>query len=166
MKKLIVIFSLLALELLLLTFLVTYEKKPPSVEDVDSFVAENWSDISTVNDYLLDLGARDAYITRSNGSILIDLDRLKIEDDAVMKAVRSLWKNGCKGIDMHIERNAISYTIWTRLSSQAACGFEYAIDHSLIPEAQYQTELVPLSEDGWYYYLAEYEKWRVEQQKK
>ena len=134
----------------------------PSVEDVESFVTENWNDISVINDYLLELGDRDAYISDNDGSILIELHDGKIEDDAVMQSVQSLWKKGCDSIYKNRERNSISYSLWHRTMGGVECGFEYAIDHTLFPEVQYQTEMNPLSEEGWYYYLSEYEKWRSE----
>ncbi|MCR4672191.1 MAG: hypothetical protein K5637_03000 [Lachnospiraceae bacterium] len=171
MKKRIVLFISLALLIVLvlhrmIPFIISTVHRimtPPSVEDVESFVTENWNDISVVNDYLLELGDRDAYISDNRGSILIDLDHEKIEDYAVMQSVQSLWKKGCYSIYKNREWNSISYSLWHRTMGGVGCGFEYAIDHTLLPEVQYQTELVPLSEEGWYYYLREYEKWRSQQ---
>lgn len=157
MKKLMATFFLLTFPIIL----VSCGMSPPSAEKMESFVAENWNDITLINDYLLELGDRNALISDDDGSILITLVDQSIEDNAVREAVLSLWRNGCKGISKRNEKNAITYTIWKRSIGQADCGFVYAIDHTLPPKAQFQTELVPLSEDGWYYYLADYEKWRL-----
>ncbi len=32
-----------------------------------------------------------------------------------------------------------------------------------MPEVQYATEFTPVSDDGWYYYVADYNEWRVNQ---
>ena len=158
MKKLIATVFLLALPIILLSCGMS----PPSAKDMESFVNENWNDISLVNEYLLGLGDRNAIISDDDGSILIALVDQSIEDDAVRGAIRALWKSGCIGITKYNEDNAITYTIWKRTFDEADCGIVYAIDHTLRPEVQFQTELVPLSGEGWYYYLAEYNKWRSE----
>ncbi len=162
MKKLITIIFLLAL----IIILVLCRMNPPSAEDIESFVAENRNCIILINEYLLELEDRDAYISDDDGSILIALENQTIEDDAVREAIMCIWKKGCFSITKHNTNNAIVYTIWKRTIGHVDCGFVYAIDHSLPPKAVFQTELSPLSEEGWYYYLADYEGWRLEHEKK
>ena len=157
MKKLIGVLVILVLTLIPESCL----KQPPSVEDVESFVKKNWNEIVIINDYLLGLENRDASISYADGSIFIDSANGQIEDDSVRGAIQSLWKEGCTSIYKSIYgdvSNAIDYCIWTRLGE--CCGFVYAIDHTRPPELEYPTELVPLSIEGWYYYVENYEKWR------
>ena len=42
------------------------------------------------------------------------------------------------------------------------CGIACSINALEMPEIEYMTELVPLSTEGWYYYVDDYNKWRVE----
>ena len=167
MKKLLAVFVLLTLTLIPESCL----RQPPSVEDVESFMKKNWNEIVVVNDYLLGFENKDVLIYHDRfhdeDEILVDLDHQRIEDDAVMEALRSLWKEGCTIISKDIHgvepSHAISYDIWTRTVGGVSCGFAYAIDHTQPPELQYQTELVALSIEGWYYYVENYEEWRYQQ---
>lgn len=49
--------------------------------------------------------------------------------------------------------------MWNRLSD-VACGIAYSIDGKEI-DIEYLTESVPLSEENWYYYVADFNEWRV-----
>ena len=135
--------------------------EPPSAEEVDQFVEKHKEEIESVNDYLLELGDLDASISHKDGSILVELEHQKIENETVRKAIRTLWRNGCIWITKYTSDNAITYTIWKRTYDEAEGGFVYAIDLTKLPDVQFRTELTPLSQAGWYYYLAEYNKWRA-----
>ncbi len=156
MKKLIAVFVILVLTLIPESCL----RRPLSVEDVESFVKENWNDIVLVNDYLLK--QERVILLDDDGSIFIDFVDQRIDDDTVMEAIRSLWREGCVRITKFNEDNAIQYKIWRRDPDGVNCGFVYAIDHTQLPEVQYQIEITPLTIEGWYYYLEDFEKWRVE----
>lgn len=156
MKKLVAVLVLLVLTLVPESCL----RQPPSVEDVEAFMRKNWNDIAVVNDYLLELGEKDALISRDNGLVFIDFTHQEIKNDAVREAIQSLWREGCTYIYKDNEYHAIAYTIWTRTIDGISCGFAYAIDQTQPPELQYQTELVSLSIEGWYYYIENYEEWR------
>lgn len=147
---------------ILTLILVSCRWNPPSPEDTESFIEDNWNEITLINEYLLGLEDRDAYISDDSGSVFIDLNWQIIENEKVKAAVQKLWKSGCTGISKYNENNAITYTIWRRTFGQVGCGFVYQIEETVLPDVQYETELVPLSRERWYYYLAEYEKWRTD----
>ena len=152
MKKLIAVIIVLALSLVPLSC----AKKLPSAEDAESYIKKNWKDIALVNDYLLKLGNKD-YIAL--------IKRIKYienweKNENVYRAILSLESEGCYIISKRIEDNAIYYGIWKSVLGKASCGFLYAIDHTRPPKLQYQTELIPLSREGWYYYIENYEEWR------
>ena len=144
-------------------------RKPPAAEEIDSFVTEHREEIRTVNDYMLSLESDTAIIDSRNGPVLLltgsyyyDREERTIEDDALREALRVLWKNGCRSIYKEKKyNNLIQYEMWSRAIGQAWCGFVYAIDTERLPKVQYQTELTPLSEEGWYYFFCDYEEWRV-----
>ena len=160
MKKLIGVLVILVLTLVPESCL----RQPPSVDDVESFMKKNWNDIVIVNGFLLELENSWAILSDDDGLIFIDFVDQRIEDDSVIEAIQSLWKKGCTRISKDNDgvenENAIKYTIWTRTIGSVACGFVYAIDHTQPPKVQFQTELIPLSIEGWYYYIDNYEEWR------
>ena len=87
-----------------------------------------------------------------------DLRELPIEDREVTAAVQRLQdsyqnirKNG----------NTIVLNQWAGLAD-IGCGIAYSINGTDAPKVQFMTVLVPLSEDGWYYYVDDYNEWRNE----
>lgn len=137
------------------------KSRPPSAETMDRFVIQNTKDLSNVVDYLLNYDANSVNISSSDGSALSDFERVVITDEPVLASVRTLWQNGCINITKDVERNEIIFMIWKRSMDEADCGIVFALNNEVQPEVQFQTELIPLSENGWYYYLAEYNKWRA-----
>ena len=135
--------------------------KAPSPEVVDIFISKHHKEIEIVNNYLLGLDGLDASISGINVSILVELKEQTIEDDCVIDAIKTLWRNGCVWITKYIDDNAITYVIWKRTYDEAEGGFVFAIDYDQKPKVQFQTEMVPLTDSGCYYYLAEYNKWRA-----
>ena len=83
--------------------------------------------------------------------------RLPIREDAVLLALRSLRKAGCKNI--YYSRNTLQYCIWHGTSS-IDCGVAYRADGQM-PDIAYLTQCEPLEADGWYWYVADFEEWRV-----
>ena len=160
MKKRIIYVSILLLALLLESC-GRYGFDPPREEEIESFVTEHFDEISIINNYLLELGNIDVSISNGKGSVYIGREEKKIEDTTTKDIVRWLWRNGCKKIYKDCKNNAVVYKMWKRTYDEADCGFVYAIDSGKLPEAEFQTELIPLSEEGWYYYLAEYNEWRI-----
>ena len=133
----------------------------PNMEETDSFVSKNLKEILLINDYLLDFGNIDVVIKNKYGDMLIGWKKEEtVENDEVRDAIRSLWKKGCLEIYKDFKNNAIIYQIWRRTIGHVQGGFVYAIDTTMLPDIQFLTELRPLTRDGWYYYNAEYEKWR------
>ena len=150
MKKLAAVIIVLVLTLIPESCL----RQPPNVEEVESFMNKNWESIVLVNNYLLKLGNKN-YIALFNHSLQIE-DK---EEDVII-AIRSLERGGCYAVSKSVEDNSIHYEMWRRTIGEVDCGFVYAIDHTRPPEIQYQTKLVPLSIEGWYYYVASYVEWR------
>ena len=160
MKKLIIPIALLMLIVMLGLW---WGRNPPDEEDIESFMEKHGGEIHIINGYLLGLGDSDAIINNHTGAIVVDFEHRTVEDEAVREAIRVLWRGGCTSVFKCGDYNAIEYTIWKKTIGQVSCGFVYAIDEGSAPKVQFQTKLIPLPEDGWYYFLSEYEKWRVEQ---
>ncbi len=143
-------------------------QEPPTAEDIDSFVIEHWEEINMVNKHLMAIESDFASIDDQNGPVVAlsgsyyyDREELMIADDALSEALHTLWRSGVSEVYKDIKDNCIQYLLWNRERGQAWCGFVYAIDTKKPAKVPYQTEMKPLSEEGWYYYLCEYEEWRL-----
>lgn len=131
------------------------------------FIKDNYDDIQIVTDYLLNNDYYSAHIKKANGQIYAIFGNMKrfeymdIDDSAVNDSIKSLWKAGCKRITRHTDRNAIEFLLACDNVHGIDYGFVRPIDDSLDFKVNYQTELVPLSEDNWYFYVSDYNKWRL-----
>ena len=129
---------------------------PPSVENVQQQFNNNFDDIHTIVEYMIGTGYKDVYIDHTIGTATMqaDFNRVKISDPNVVDAVERVFKTY-----YHIFKsgNIITLLQWKGLRD-IGCGIVYSIDGTQ-PRIQYVTELVPLADNGWYYYVDDYEKW-------
>ena len=130
---------------------------PPSIEDVETKFLDNYEDIMTVTNFLAQSEYRSIYIHDTSGIMAVGTSHIPISDSSVTNAIQRLHT---KGYTIIIRTgNTIYFQQWTRLMD-AGCGIAYSINHNRQPEIQYLTELIPLSQSGWYYYVDDYEQWR------
>jgi hypothetical protein len=132
--------------------------KPPDVRSVEEQIQENYSDIQSIVRFMIERGYDDVYISDTNGTMLSDLTRVTIADEAVYTAITKLISSG-EYIHFSKIGNTIRILQW-RGMQDIGCGIAYSINRIELPKVQYVTELVPLNEDGWYYYVADYNSWR------
>ena len=135
---------------------------PPTVDDIEGFFTENEGYIQTVADYLLHIEYDYAYLYREDGGsrFLSNREYHEIEDVKTRESIKELFNKGCLFIGKEEELNSLHFRIWSKTNGNIDCGLSHDIKYEDEPKVQFQTELVPLNKDGWYYYLAEYEKWR------
>lgn len=163
--------AMILLHILLLLSGCSGRNTPPTGQEVTVWFQNNEEDLNTVRDYLatLDFDSMDikdskmivgytyiigyTYISESQ----LNKTRLPIREDAVLLALRSLRKAGCKNI--YYSRNTLQYCIWHGTSS-IDCGVAYRADGQM-PDIAYLTQCEPLEVDGWYWYVADFEEWRV-----
>ncbi len=134
---------------------------PPTVEAVEERFNENYDDILTVVSFMINSGHEDIQIRDYSGTMYVDFEWIDITDASVNSAVerllgsnlyRYIFKSG----------NTIQFIQWTGLQD-IGCGITYTINGIDLPEIQHMTEIVPLSQDGWYYYVDDYNEWRLQQ---
>lgn len=135
-------------------------RTPPDIVDIEKLMESKYEDITTVVNYMSNLYYDDIIISQANGEMLADLVNNTINDENVNKAISRLKRNN-KDISFVKRGNNIFITIWTH-PQEISSGIAYSINRIDIPEAQYQTEITPLSKDGWYYYICDYHIWRQE----
>ena len=102
----------------------------------------------------------DIYISESNGIMQADLNHVKIEDSSVADAVRVLleshaYKRICKN-------GSTIYFPMGHNTHECSSGIAFSINENRQPDVQYMTECISLEYQGWYYYVADYNLWRVE----
>ena len=137
------------------------QQTPPSVEEVEQLFLENYADIQTVVSFALNSNYESIYIHGASGTMSADYADVSIEDEAALAAVKRLLSNKIyKTILVDKEDNAIYLVQWTRFTD-AGCGVAYSINGVDKPKIQYCTQLIPLSKDGWYYCVDDYNEWRV-----
>lgn len=133
---------------------------PPSAEDVVTKFQNNYEVIITVTNFLAQSEYKNIYINDTSGDMAVGISHASISDSSVTDAIRQLHG---KGYTIIIRTgNTIYFQQWTRFMG-AGCGIAYSIDHNLEPRMEYLTELKPLSQSGWYYYVEDYEQWRNQQ---
>lgn len=136
-------------------------RMPPSVEEVEQHFLENYLDIQTVISFALHSNYENIYIRDMSGVVFADFSDVVIEDEAVLAAVRNLLSGKTyKSISFDKSYNAIKFLQWTQFND-TGCGIVYSINGVDEPYIEYCTQLIPLSKDGWYYYVSDYNEWRV-----
>ena len=171
MKK-VISFLLAAVMLVLCSGCTVLYSDSPTVESIDNFVTEHYEIITIVADYLLSFDSIDYQYIFVNDNKSLTLywssgrkpggENIKIEDDDVLKSITVLRQKGCTYITKDSRNNAITFEIWARILGEADCCFGCPIDPTKEPQIEYQTEIVPLSKENWYYLFSDYEKWRVQ----
>lgn len=139
--------------------------EPPAMNQVEKLFLKYESDFCTVSMFLTSLPAETAHISKDNGEIYIDRTDQIIEDPSIIDSLQHLWKAGCSSIYMNRANNSISFVLWrTGLVGDASAGLLYAIDtdEDNLPTTQFLTELQPMQTNAWYYYVADYEEWRID----
>ena len=129
---------------------------PPDLDYVQKHFKSNLADISTIVGYMIDSEYENIYITDTTGTMLADLNRVEIDDPDVTDAVNRILKT-------YVMIDKIGNTIYLlqwKGVRDIGCGIAYTIDGINKPQIQFATELIPLAEDGWFYYVSDYNKWR------
>ena len=134
---------------------------PPSISSVQSHFQEYSEDIQIITAFLSSSAYEDVYITKNDGSMLADLQEISIDDPAIAEVIeRIIDKDGYQ----HIIKNGdtISLLQWRGIRD-IGCGVAYSINGMNAPQIEYLTQLVPLSDNGWFYYVSDYNAWRNSQ---
>lgn len=133
---------------------------PDAVSAQDCFDC-NQDRIALVTDYLLSLKHPDVWINDANGTYFSDFEWHSIEDRTVRETIEALWESGISDIRKNTKANSISFEIW-RSFQEVDCGVAFSVDGIHAPSVEFMTQVEPLTERGWYYYVADYNQWRIE----
>ena len=134
---------------------------PPNMDKMEKYFNKDKADIVLVTDYFIESGYSEISINKLNykkGFMFTSANRMaEIEDEAVAKVIERLYKKrGYKVIGRY--GNTIFFEKWAFLERDR--GIAYSINGEDKPVLEFLVKLEPLSEDGWYYYEADYEEYR------
>lgn len=134
---------------------------PPDVDSVQQQLLEHREDVQVIVAFLIESGDEWICIDDTSGTLLADLDTVSIDDAEVLDAICQLFDSGyCTSIIK--KGTTISFEQWRAFQLDIVCGIAYLADESADLEIQFLTEAVALPENGWYYYVADYELWRTQ----
>lgn len=122
---------------------------------------QNAESMKIVTDYLLSLPYECASIDEPNGTFFSDFEWRSIDDEDVCAAIKLLWESEISSIIKSEEMNAVSFDIWSSFQ-EVSCGVAFSIDGTGTPSVEFMTQIEPLSAPGWYYYVADYNEWRIQ----
>ena len=116
---------------------------------------DNRNDINIVTDFLSELDYCNVYIRNDGEHMQADLVDIYINDARVSEATKRL-------LDTYVNINKIGNTIYLLQvkGPDIGYGIAYSINGTDTPEVQFMTELTPLTEDGWFFYISDYNTWR------
>ena len=137
-------------------FALKINRTPPNPKKVEQILVENYDDIDTVVNYMCKSQYANIYIREDNGTMLADLEHVNIDDTDVRTALANLLT---KNEDMYFSKrgNSILICVWSSFQNINSC-IGCTTDHTGIPQAQNPTKIVPLSVQGWYYIIEDYNK--------
>lgn len=128
---------------------------PPEVTAVKEQFNNYYDSIQVVVDFMINSNYENIYILDDSGIIQADFKDIYVKD-SVNKAIKQLLNGKYSSI------NKIGNTIWLlqwRGAQDIGCGLAYSINGTELPEVDFMTDLVPISENGWYYYISDYNSW-------
>ena len=164
MKRIFQIAYSLLLVLFLCYTLTGCSSEPPDVASVEEHFQNNQEDIQTVVDFIINSEYSSVSIDTADGMMFADLKMVEIENEGVNSAIKRLLGHRLGGsrqyYSIYRSMNTIEFFQWKN-THDCGCGVAYSISGKIPPIIQYCTELVPLSEEGWYYYVDDYNAWRT-----
>ena len=133
----------------------------PDREDVQQIYDQDQHYISVVVDYLSASEYKNITIRNASGYMVTKDGDVKIPDGDVLDAIHYLMS---KQDYYYIGRyeHTIKFEVWYRDLGQIACGFTCSTNDNKKPYIQYATELTPMDEEGWFYFVDDYNTWRTQ----
>jgi len=156
MKK----YSLLALvfSIVFLCSCVDVFNTPPDLSVIQAKFDENKDDIELVISSAEFSQYDDLYFSEPNGEALSGLRRIPIQNTEVCEAINRLLK---KGNYENINKKGEGVCLLQWSGMDIGCGIIFSDNIEKSIDDFWLTEVKPMSDDGWYYYVSNYNDWRV-----
>ena len=130
----------------------------PTSNELEEYLCENIDEFNSIIDFAADQRGR-VHITY-NGTEFENWFDTEIPED-VKKTIKSLKYHN--RIIILKSGNTVLIELWHPFMREKSCGLAYSINGIDIPIVEYAVEMEPLSIAGWYYYVDDFNTWRVEQ---
>ena len=145
-----------------LVWLVVPSIIPPDVEKTEEYFQQDKDDLSVIADYLskLDYSLVSIDKTCLKKGIMFTgayTRYQKIDDETVLEALKNILYNR-KYKEVGKSSNTVYFRKWVFLEQNR--GIAVPVNKETAPSLQYLIESKELSENGWYYYEANYEEYR------
>ena len=132
------------------------QQTPPTFNEIELIFRNNYEDILIINNFLINSNDISIY----NPTLkYAGYDDAVINDEEVQDAIDRLMSNQILKIAYRYG-NTIVYILWDN-PHDMGCGVAYSINNKSEPDIAFMTELIPLNNDGWYYYVDDYNTWRM-----
>ena len=132
----------------------------PTYKEAQRTFKENQAYVSLVVEYMCNTQYENIYISESNGIMQADLNHVRIEDSSVADIVRVLLES--QTYEYISKRGNTIYFPMGHNFHECSSGIAFSINENRQPDVQFMTECISLEYQGWYYYVADYNLWRVE----
>lgn len=129
---------------------------PPSYSKVELSFERDKAELYLITDYMIESGVTDLYVYEDCSTALADLEEIEIDDETVVATLKRLKEKGYTEINKF--GNTIQFQLWSGIRD-ISCGIAYLAEDGEIA-IQYVTETEPLPENGWFYYVVNYNEWR------
>lgn len=133
---------------------------PPDIQKVDQTFRENENDIAVVREYLCNSGYVDFIIRKGDREARADGKNVSIADQEVRDAIKRLFKHYRTIIK---SGSTITLEQWIRFND-VGCGIACTVSGEDLPEVAYLTELIKIPDTDWYYYIDDFNEWRIRNQ--
>ena len=136
--------------------------EPPDLDEIEAYLERDKADFAIITEYFIGSGYSYINIDKSDfkkGVMFTGANTgdKEIEDEAVTKALKRLFeKREYRVIGRN--DNTVFFQKWAFLEKE--CGIAYSINGEDKPVVEFLVKLEVLSEDGWFYYEADYEEFR------
>lgn len=135
-----------------------FRNEVPTVPEIQEIFDRDRDLLLLIKDYFINADYAELYIDEDCETARAGLnDSVHIDDVTVVSALQHLKERGYRFFSKR--GNTICFGIWARFRD-VGCGIAFSMDGEAI-SVQYLTEAVPLSEDGWYYYVDDFNEWRA-----
>ena len=132
----------------------------PSISQLRRCLNSNQDEFELIVDYFRN-SEFERIVFRSTGRVFIDFetDTLTITDENVERAIENTFRRGYSLIDMN--EYGVSFLRWSVRNHGRGIVFSFTgetpTESSLL---QFLTTIEPLSIDGWYFYIEDFNEWR------
>ena len=150
---------------MLLSFCSCSFTEPPEIDEVERTFQKHYDDIQIVVDFMISSEYEIIMIDSfEKCGIVKTYEYHRKSEELVLdakteEAINRLLDTGYE--NMAKVQNTIKFQEWHRFND-VGCGVAYTINEQDLPEIQYVTEIIPLEKDGWYYYVVDFNQWRLE----